>query len=449
MHFRRMNDRGVARNTILGVLVVFVGVTLTLTLSSRQSNPPTSDSAARSAESRPAETPDASSGGSAAGNEHPATPRSPASNPNPVQPPAQQPAQSATQGATPAPLPLPLPGAPVTKATPVPDGQAPAAPADAARISPEGAPVAASETGRAKPESAETKESSPDSGSGDAAPSAKPDSSGSALSSALPSAPPAVPLVDRLNPPTDSQEKFVAFMKEKRGEDEKYLAQRYQRAQLLLANTDLWNDKALKAFLLTPREKFCRKWNLNRAYDRSFQDIRHGVTISGPHLVGRMTSALDVQPGDKVLEIGTGSGYHSAMISSLTDRVYTIEIIEPLAKETDAIYAELTAAGYAEFGKITRKSDDGYYGWEEHAPFDKIVVTCGIDHIPPPLLKQLRVGGSMVIPVGPPGAQVILKVTKTEDRDGNTIITREDIYHGKKKEAFVPFTAKGGGVHHK
>jgi protein-L-isoaspartate(D-aspartate) O-methyltransferase len=250
------------------------------------------------------------------------------------------------------------------------------------------------------------------------------------------------------NPPRDSTKHFVQFMKSERKEDDKYLEQRFDRATSLLHNKDLTQEKEIRAFLMTPREKFCRSWNLGRAYDHAFLDIRHGVTISGPYLVGRMTSALDVQPGDKVLEIGTGSGYQSAMLTYLTDQVYTIEIIDVLEKETDALYTDLASAGYPEYGKIKRKADDGYYGWEEHAPFDKIIVTCGIDHIPPPLLKQLKMGGFMVIPVGPPGAQVILKVSKSQDAQGNPVITREDIYHGRKKEAFVPFTKQGGGTHY-
>lgn len=251
-----------------------------------------------------------------------------------------------------------------------------------------------------------------------------------------------------IDPPKDSLQKYVSYMKSVRpNEDEKYLKERYERGIVMIHNKDLRNNCDIRAYLLTPREKFCRNWNLGRAYDHAFLDIRYGVTVSGPHLVGRMTSALDVNPGDKVLEIGTGSGYHSAMISYLTDQVYTIEIIEPLEKETDQLYSSLEVTGYPEFGKIKRKADDGYYGWEEHAPFDKIIVTCGIDHIPPPLLKQLKAGGIMVIPVGPPGAQVILKVTKNQDALGNITIAREDIYQGRRKEAFVPFTKKGGGTH--
>jgi protein-L-isoaspartate(D-aspartate) O-methyltransferase len=254
-------------------------------------------------------------------------------------------------------------------------------------------------------------------------------------------------LADKIAPPHDSAEKFVQFMREKRKEDPNFLEQRYNRYLAVVENKDLWREKESRAFLLTPREKFCRKWNLKRAYDHAFLDIKYGVTISGPHLVSRMTSALDVQPGDKVLEIGTGSGYQSAVISYLTDQVYTIEIIEKLAEETNQLYKDLAASGYPEYDNIKRKADDGYYGWEEYGPFNKIIVTCGIDHIPPPLLKQLKVGGSMVIPVGPPGAQIVMKVTKNTDQDGNVVIAREDIYHGQRKVPFVPFTKKGGGTH--
>jgi len=253
--------------------------------------------------------------------------------------------------------------------------------------------------------------------------------------------------ISKIAPPPHTDEKtFIEYMQANRSEDPTYLKERFDRAQNMIVNKDLLTDKELNAFLLAPREKFCRKQNLSRAYDHAFLDIGYGVTISGPFLVGRMTSSIDVKPGEKVLEIGTGSGYQSSVLSYLTDKVYTIEIIDPLAKETDSIYSDLEKNGYPEYGNITRKSDDGYYGWEEHAPFDKIIVTCGIDHIPPDLLKQLKVNGIMVIPVGPPGAQVVLKVTKTVDEKGDVVVSREDIYGGRKKVPFVPFTKKGGGT---
>ena len=156
-----------------------------------------------------------------------------------------------------------------------------------------------------------------------------------------------------------------------------------------------------------------------------------------------MTSTIDPKKGEKVLEVGTGSGYQSAYLSHLTDQVFTIEIIKPLAERTRATYDELITNGYNEFKAITSKNADGYYGWEEHAPFDKIIVTCGIDHVPPPLLQQLKDGGTMVIPVGPPGAQRVLKVVKSKDADGQITVTRSDIYHGRIVP-FVPFTKLEG-----
>jgi protein-L-isoaspartate(D-aspartate) O-methyltransferase len=243
----------------------------------------------------------------------------------------------------------------------------------------------------------------------------------------------------------DSREKFVQWGVAQRGEDPKYLAERFDRYVALVRNEDVWDNRHKRAFLMTPREKFVLQQNLGRAYDHAFLDIGWGVTISGPHIVGRMTSTIDPKKGEKVLEIGTGSGYQSAYLSHLTYNVYTIEIIKPLAERTRATYDALIAAGYNEFKSISTKNADGYYGWEEVAPFDKIIVTCGIDHVPPPLLQQLKPGGTMVIPVGPPGAQRVLKVVKTQAEDGSITVARSDIYGGKIVP-FVPFTKLEGEV---
>jgi len=255
-----------------------------------------------------------------------------------------------------------------------------------------------------------------------------------------------------LSPPMDSRENFIKWGVKTRGEDPKYLGERFERFRILVANRDVWNDRNKRAFLLTPRERFCLKQNLGRAYDNAFLDIGFGVTISGPHVVGRMTSTIDVQKGEKVLEVGTGSGYQSAYLSHLTDKVWTIEIIPPLAQRTRSTYDDLIKQGYTEFKAITTKNADGYYGWEEADPFDKIIVTCGIDHIPPPLLQQLKAGGIMVIPVGPPGAQHLLKVVKEQAADGSVTVTRSDIYNGRAVP-FVPFTKLEGdkivGTHNK
>lgn len=244
-------------------------------------------------------------------------------------------------------------------------------------------------------------------------------------------------------PPTDSEEAYVKWMVANRNEDPKFLAERWGRYQAMMANGDLLNDQTRRAFLLTPREEFVRKISIDHSYDNNFLDIGFGVTISGPHAVGRMTSVLDIKPTDKVLEIGTGSGYQSALLGHLTDHVWTIEIIRPLANRTRGVYDELIARGYGEYAEVHTKQADGYYGWPEAGPFDKMVVTCGIDHIPPPLIQQLKVGGIMVIPVGPPGAQHVLKVTKEANPDGTISITRSDIYNGKVVP-FVPFTKLDG-----
>ncbi|MCA8907283.1 MAG: protein-L-isoaspartate O-methyltransferase [Rhodospirillaceae bacterium] len=248
-------------------------------------------------------------------------------------------------------------------------------------------------------------------------------------------------------PPLTDRQAFIDYMlAQGRGEEAEMLGWRFDRMQRLVGNGDLWREKEIGAFLLAPRENFCLPQNRDRAYDHAFLGIGYGVTISGPHIVGRMTSGLDLQPGQKVLEIGTGSGYQSAILSYLTDQVYTVEVIEPLAERTRGFYDEMAAGAFPEYANITSRASDGYYGWDEYAPFDAIIVTAAIDHIPPDLLQQLAVGGTMVIPVGPLGAQTLLRVQKTEDASGNISITRDDMYQGRRTVSFVPFTRQGGGT---
>ena len=241
-----------------------------------------------------------------------------------------------------------------------------------------------------------------------------------------------------LSPPTSNREAFINWMVENRGEDPKILSLRWERYLFLRGNRDFVNERNGRAFLLTPRDEFVLKRDIWRSYERDFHDIGFGVTISGPLVVSRMTSTIDVQPGEKVLEIGTGSGYQSAYLANLTDKVWSIEIIKPLAERTRGVYDALIERGYSEYKAITSKNADGYYGWEEAAPFDRIIVTCGIDHIPPPLLQQLRPDGIMVIPVGPPGAHVILKVIKQQQPDGTIRVARSNVYN--KVVPFVAFT---------
>ena len=242
-------------------------------------------------------------------------------------------------------------------------------------------------------------------------------------------------------PPLSSKAAFVAWMTANRpAEEPRYLERRWDRYQVLLSFNDLWTPADKRAFLMTPRQEFCLPENREEAYVGHYLDIGFGVTITPPGTMGRMTSALGVH-GDKVLEIGTGSGYQSALLTYLTPRVYSIEIIPELAGRTRGVYDRLIGKGYHEYGNISTRTGDGYYGWPEAAPFDKIIVTCGIDHIPPPLLQQLRTGGVMVIPIGPPGAQHILKVVKTTDAGGAQSVSRSDIFGGK----VIPFVPLTGG----
>ncbi|HJQ56609.1 MAG TPA: protein-L-isoaspartate O-methyltransferase [Vineibacter sp.] len=258
---------------------------------------------------------------------------------------------------------------------------------------------------------------------------------------ALPATAQFKPIKPEQTPPWDTRENYMAWMKANRGESDKWLNERWNRFVAVVRAGDIKTDKVRRAFLLTPREVFAagNPPVAARGYEHAFLDMGYGVTMSGPHLQSRMTDVLDVKRGEKVLEIGTGSGTQAGYLSELTDKVYTIEIIAPLATRTRGVYDRAIAAGYEEFKVIQTKQADGYYGWQEAGPFDKIIVTCGIDHVPPPLLQQLKPGGIMVIPVGPPGAQRVLKVVKQVASDGAISVTREDIYGGKIVP-FVPFT---------
>jgi protein-L-isoaspartate(D-aspartate) O-methyltransferase len=157
-----------------------------------------------------------------------------------------------------------------------------------------------------------------------------------------------------------------------------------------------------------PRHEFVPEELLDMAYENVPLPIGYGQTISQPYIVALMTQELGVSAGDRVLEIGTGSGYQAAVLAELGVKVYTIEIVEPLAK---AAQERLERLGYKDI--VTRHAD-GYYGWEEESPFDAIIVTAAPDHVPPPLLGQLKIGGAMVIPVGPVGGfQELWRIKRT------------------------------------
>jgi protein-L-isoaspartate(D-aspartate) O-methyltransferase len=158
------------------------------------------------------------------------------------------------------------------------------------------------------------------------------------------------------------------------------------------------DEDVLRVMASVPRHEFVPPEYLVQAYDNHPLPIGYGQTISQPYIVAWMTELLDLQPGEKVLEIGTGSGYQAAVLAELGDvEVYTIEIVPELAESAATRLQEL---GYT---NSHTKQDDGYYGWEEYAPFDAIIVTAAPDHLPAPLVNQLTKDGRLVIPIGPPG----------------------------------------------
>jgi protein-L-isoaspartate(D-aspartate) O-methyltransferase len=242
--------------------------------------------------------------------------------------------------------------------------------------------------------------------------------------------------------PWETQEAWLSWMRTNRSDSPAFLERRYELAQTFINSSELKRPEDVQAFLLTPREHFVRARNRGLEYADTWLPIGYGATITDPDVVAMMTTTLNINPGEKVLEIGTGSGYQSAILSYLTTEVYTIEIIQPLFIETDQLYRDLEKSSPS-YGSINRKLGDGYYGWEKYAPFDKIIVTCAIDHIPPPLLKQLKVGGIMVLPLGPPGRQYIMEVKKEVDEKGDFILSRRDVYNGLRV-SFIPFRDEVG-----
>lgn len=161
-----------------------------------------------------------------------------------------------------------------------------------------------------------------------------------------------------------------------------------------LAARDITDRKVLEVMGKVPRHLFISARYQRRAYEDNPLPIDEGQTISQPYIVALMTQHLKLKKGEKVLEVGTGSGYQAAVLAHLTDRVYSIEIRENLAKKATKTLEKLN------YDQVQVKCADGYFGWEEHAPFDTIIVTCAANHVPPPLLKQLKEGGRLIIPLG-------------------------------------------------
>lgn len=172
------------------------------------------------------------------------------------------------------------------------------------------------------------------------------------------------------------------------------------------------DEKVLKAMNTVPRHEFVPDKHKHQSYRNRPLPIGYGQTISQPAIVAIMTDLLQLEPTDKALEIGTGSGYQAAVLAELVDRVFSIEIVPELAERSTA---DLKRTGYS---NVTTRQGDGYFGWEQQAPFDAIIVTAAAEHIPPPLLKQLKAGGRMVIPVGSRFmVQHLVLVTKNAEGD--------------------------------
>ncbi len=181
---------------------------------------------------------------------------------------------------------------------------------------------------------------------------------------------------------------------EKMNEVDKYFKLRYEMVEHQLKGRDITDTRVLDTMLKVERHKFVPKEYVNEAYEDYPLPIGYGQTISQPYIVALMTQLLELKGDEKVLEIGTGSGYQAAILAELCKEVYTIEIIPELATRAEKLLKDL---GYK---NIHVKIGDGYLGWPEQAPFDRIIVTCAPDHIPQPLIDQLKDGGKMVIPVG-------------------------------------------------
>ncbi|NIM57459.1 MAG: protein-L-isoaspartate(D-aspartate) O-methyltransferase [Candidatus Aminicenantes bacterium] len=194
-------------------------------------------------------------------------------------------------------------------------------------------------------------------------------------------------------------------------DDESYTRKREQMVRTQLKARDITDKQVLEVMGTVPRHLFVSPLLRRQAYKDSPLPIDEGQTISQPYIVALMTQHLKLKGGEKVLEIGTGSGYQAAVLAHLTDKVYSIEIRENLAKKAAE---KLSALGY---NQVQVKWSDGYFGWEEHAPFDAIIVTCAANHVPPPLLKQLKEGGRLIIPLGSTlYFQTLTLITKKKDK---------------------------------
>jgi protein-L-isoaspartate(D-aspartate) O-methyltransferase len=189
-----------------------------------------------------------------------------------------------------------------------------------------------------------------------------------------------------------------------------FAADRERMVKSQVAMRGVTNERVLQAMRKVPREEFVPEELRDRSYSDRPLPIGYDQTISQPFVVAFMTEKLELRPTDRVLEIGAGSGYQAAILGELAAEVYTMEIIAPLGKRAEETLARM---GYK---NVHVKIGDGYKGWPEHALYDAIIVTCAPDHVPQPLIEQLREGGRMIIPVGGSGAQELYLLEKKDGK---------------------------------
>jgi protein-L-isoaspartate(D-aspartate) O-methyltransferase len=214
--------------------------------------------------------------------------------------------------------------------------------------------------------------------------------------------------------------------------DAGFSRQRQQMVTRQLRGRDITDRSVLKAMAAVPRHLFVPSNLRSFAYDDTPLPIGHDQTISQPYIVALMSQALSLEPGDKVLEIGTGSGYQAAVLAEMDAEVYSVEIVPELARRAKKLLNELS------YNEVAVKTGDGYLGWPEHAPFDGIIVTCAPTTIPAPLKKQLAEGGRMVIPAGESHDQKLYLLRKIDGK-----IKQQKIIDVR----FVPMVDREGEVY--
>jgi protein-L-isoaspartate(D-aspartate) O-methyltransferase len=207
-----------------------------------------------------------------------------------------------------------------------------------------------------------------------------------------------------------------------------WVEERMEMVDRQIRSRGISDQQVLDAMERVPRHEFVPGQYKSQAYADHPLPIGHGQTISQPYIVALMSELLQLEEGDRVLEVGTGSGYQAAILAEMIEDVYTVEIIEELATQARD---RLESLGY---NNIHVLHADGYFGWPEHAPYDAIIVTAAPDHIPQPLVQQLADGAKMIVPVGPPGGyQTLWEITKVGEE-----ITKRNV----TGVLFVPLTGE-------